>query len=1331
MKGWLDKYQEGGVAKTDATRVAAPALKLTKAQLEKNKAINKQVMVNTEKANAKKLSERKNAMAESNDAGVINPNGKRFAIGDKFRMFPNDIGGYGEAFDDFINPFVFTGNTASGLGNAMIDRDPKAFATEAGMALGAGALGFDPLGGAMKVPGKVAQSMESGLLSNAYKINPFAISENPEMYLYRAQPENFNTQNTIDFMRQELLANRSKPWYKSVINSYEEGHPSLVAQNDFHGSWYESNPERLDWYLHSGDKVDVGTPMEILRGKINKNSSSKFSIKNNPKANPISLSPETEFVVPKNITESFEKFPESSWKKLIEEDKKFNTPHWLKGYKEVPKPSVDFSKYLTQEEAIAARAKRLISQKDKPGWNEQLTPDLETRLNNAVKNHDPASNYPGEKLGSNILGRTATLVSKDANLSGVPLTEANKARVAAHETGHYYSNSFAEGEEWLKPFNLNKLESYRTRTYLRGKSRSNNYANEIRERAAQLKDYIAQKNKIPLNQDFKITQAQLDDSIKNYVKDTGLDNTMSKMLGALKDKKGLLKTMNKYALGAAPVGIVAGALQQKKENGGWLDKYNDGGPIQPNYNDASTSAGPEFQGDGYSNVGRNYSPAWGGQFQDGGKVPATKQDSLNLYNNAKKVLNYYSNKNYRKDSEDYSSWEGYNEWVHNHNKTSLTVFNSSNKVNANPSRVPLASGKSANMVLPESTYYKKLDDNRYMQREHNSAILDTRAPMQLFDKRVVPTMEVQYDNINIKDTMYGDMVGIYGYDPVLVKPASMLTPQERALRIERYGEASGLVNTKPKPKPTTKTKSEVKLKPQSKPIPTPQSTIDFMEGNYAQEPITEIPQPQPQASAYGEVVDPRTGYTHMTRQGSTMYPMVSQKVPEMAMGGSLPGATGFMYARVGAPSNGKYAKKTKASAQNGAEMKFYQEGLDFKPKSISKDGSKVIKDDRGQWAHPGEITEIGSNQITMQGVPYPVMGISDTGDMQMMYPNQEYQYDGESVTEYPMMQDGGVLDSIVNVGKGAVKYVDNLIKTGINKLSAMDEPDPNIAIAAAEVESRRMKEKFMKEREALYPKSVYDKLIELNDDHPKTVKLDKQLNRTEWNKEGYDIGYANDKNRIKLNTGRFTGANVSSRLIDDIAEAAKRNNIPIGQLLTLAGRESTFGEEKGKNFRYENKNIYTSGWDVANDYRPYDVHRFLADKKVPGVSVEKNSRGYTYNFSDSEKAKKYMNSHPELLQEYKKKLDSTPDIGNKNFFDLSAEFLKKKGIKGYNPGDPNYEKMFNQDYDILKQDKALMSYLKKKGYKYEQGGQLTKLDQLTNFTNYNTKQPGGWLDKYQ
>jgi hypothetical protein len=123
---------------------------------------------------------------------------------------------------------------------------------------------------------------------------------------------------------------------------------------------------------------------------------------------------------------------------------------------------------------------------------------------------------------------------------------------------------------------------------------------------------------------------------------------------------------------------------------------------------------------------------------------------------------------------------------------------------------------------------------------------------------------------------------------------------------------------------------------------------------------------------------------------------------QFQMGGSLPGSVGFMYARTQnpAPSNGKYAKKTQASAQNGQEMKYYQDGLDFKPKSISKNG-KVIKDDRGQWAHPGKITEINSNLITMDNVNYPVIGVSDAGDVKLMQPGQNYKFKGNKVTEYP------------------------------------------------------------------------------------------------------------------------------------------------------------------------------------------------------------------------------------------------------------------------------------------------------------------------------------------
>jgi hypothetical protein len=87
--------------------------------------------------------------------------------------------------------------------------------------------------------------------------------------------------------------------------------------------------------------------------------------------------------------------------------------------------------------------------------------------------------------------------------------------------------------------------------------------------------------------------------------------------------------------------------------------------------------------------------------------------------------------------------------------------------------------------------------------------------------------------------------------------------------------------------------------------------------------------------------------------------------------------------------------------------KYYDsEGNEIpKPERFLKQGG-VIKDDMGQWKYPGQITEIGSNQITMQGVPYPVLGISDTGDTQMMYPEEEYEFDGSKVTEFPMAKNG-------------------------------------------------------------------------------------------------------------------------------------------------------------------------------------------------------------------------------------------------------------------------------------------------------------------------------------
>ena len=64
----------------------------------------------------------------------------------------------------------------------------------------------------------------------------------------------------------------------------------------------------------------------------------------------------------------------------------------------------------------------------------------------------------------------------------------------------------------------------------------------------------------------------------------------------------------------------------------------------------------------------------------------------------------------------------------------------------------------------------------------------------------------------------------------------------------------------------------------------------------------------------------------------------------------------------------------------------------------------VIVDPAGQWKYPGQVTKIPSNQITMQGVPYPVLGVDNLGNKQMMMPGAHYTFPGDNVTEYPQMQ---------------------------------------------------------------------------------------------------------------------------------------------------------------------------------------------------------------------------------------------------------------------------------------------------------------------------------------
>jgi hypothetical protein len=76
-----------------------------------------------------------------------------------------------------------------------------------------------------------------------------------------------------------------------------------------------------------------------------------------------------------------------------------------------------------------------------------------------------------------------------------------------------------------------------------------------------------------------------------------------------------------------------------------------------------------------------------------------------------------------------------------------------------------------------------------------------------------------------------------------------------------------------------------------------------------------------------------------------------------------------------------------------------------KPPARKKD---IIVDPAGQWKYPGQNTRIPSNNITMQGVDYPVFAQPNIGQPQMMYPGQDYNFPGaDYVDEYPQMKKGG------------------------------------------------------------------------------------------------------------------------------------------------------------------------------------------------------------------------------------------------------------------------------------------------------------------------------------
>lgn len=132
---------------------------------------------------------------------------------------------------------------------------------------------------------------------------------------------------------------------------------------------------------------------------------------------------------------------------------------------------------------------------------------------------------------------------------------------------------------------------------------------------------------------------------------------------------------------------------------------------------------------------------------------------------------------------------------------------------------------------------------------------------------------------------------------------------------------------------------------------------------------------------------------------------------------------------------------------NSKEIKVISTAKETKdnPFEESTKKRKIITDPAGQWKHPGEITKIPSGNITMKGVNYPVRGVDNLGNEQMMYPGMDYTFPGDSVTEYPEMNKGGWLDDYCeSMKKGGQHYLKSLTR---NKTSKNIQSSLNLLMA--------------------------------------------------------------------------------------------------------------------------------------------------------------------------------------------------------------------------------------------------------------------------------------------
>lgn len=538
---------------------------------------------------------------------------------------------------------------------------------------------------------------------------------------------------------------------------------------------------------------------------------------------------------------------EAEAKQLLKQaSKKLTKPHWLKGYKEVPKPTfsqpeINNYKYPSfketndvpfTDELINSKIKKETDWLRSDEYIKRKANSTGKSIENIKKeseeiiNHinNTSLNYTGKDEG-NILGLYSSdkknpkisIFNKDYNLPEGVVDHEIKHSFSELATNNNYSN--------YPNVNLNKTFKDKLKSFLD--------INEINKPVEQQVIGRRMMDKIENTQGMSRGSKLEESNINQLVDDLKYEqfDDMMQLTEGFKKKFGkeypkqLTNFLNKAWVG---IPAVAGSVasQQEYQMGGNIKTstqgYKRNSPdrneeelIIPSNRITMKNVPHKVLGVdnfGYSQIMEpNFDYEFPGDYvierklQKGGdknkkpserkpiitndpRLRASQTDSLILYNNSVALQNYYNK--YTK--------EGEVPYRDTKDAARFALEETMKQYKPQTSRSRLGNNLSVarDEKFKMSDYYQKLDDNKFAQREEATGMLDLRAPFPIYDKRIKPQKTVTYSNDIKNDRMRGDMIDLPMYDPIAVKPYNMLTSAEKIIRDKKYPQKTTQTFTK-------------------------------------------------------------------------------------------------------------------------------------------------------------------------------------------------------------------------------------------------------------------------------------------------------------------------------------------------------------------------------------------------------------------------------------------------------------------------------------------------------------------------------------------------------